>query len=273
MKKTIIILLGALIAAALFKIFYCCGSEVVDALRVVRGKRITGSGSIVTRDITVGEFDEVKVGKSVKAVIVPAGEAQCITLRADDNIIELVAVRVDDGTLEIDSNSDCIFCNVTIEARIPDNGHIHSLKASGASSILHRGVVSGDEAEIECSGASRIEASVAARRCEIGVSGASHGELKIEADELEAGASGASSLTLSGKAGRAELEASGASKLTAGELVVDDCTVEASGSSACRVNCTTTLDAHASGASSIRYKGDCPTANIRKSGAASIKKL
>ncbi len=273
MKKAIIFLFGALIVAALFKTFYCCGSSLADLLREVRGKCITGSGSIVTREIAADDFDEVKVGKAVKAVIVPAGEARSITLRADDNIIDLITVRVDDGTLKIGCDDNRTFCNVTIEARIPDNGHIRSLKASGASSILHRGVVRGDEAEIECSGASRIEASVAARRCEVGMSGASNGELSIEADELEAGVSGASKLMLRGKTRRAELEASGASKIAAEKLAADDCTVEASGSSSCRVNCSATLDARASGAASIRYAGDCRTTNLRKSGASSIKKL
>lgn len=273
MKKTIILLFGALIAASLFKTFYCWGSDLADALRQVRGTCITGSGSIVTREITADDFDEVKVGKAVKAVIVPAGEAQCITLRADDNIIDLITVCVDGRTLKIGSNCTRAFCNVTIEARIPDNGHIRSLKASGASSILHRGVVCGDEAEIECSGASKIEASVAARRCEVEMSGASKGELSVEADELEADVSGASKLSLRGKARRADMEASGASKIAAEELVAADCAVEAGGASSCRVNCTGTLDAEAGGASSIRYAGDCRTTNIRKSGASSIKKL
>lgn len=73
-----------------------------------------------------------------------------------------------------------------------------------------------------------------------------------------------------------ELDASGASHIDAEELRTEVCTAGASGASAIAVSCTRTLNATASGASSVRYKspaGSDLSIHASSSGAGSIKRL
>ena len=89
-------------------------------------------------------------------------------------------------------------------------------------------------------------------------------------------ASGSSRIQAEGSARTCSIEASGASHIDAEELRTEVCTAGASGASAIAVSCTRTLNATASGASSVRYKspaGSDLSIHASSSGAGSIKRL
>jgi hypothetical protein len=105
------------------------------------------------------------------------------------------------------------------------------------------------------------------------LSGASNFSGKIESEEIKANLSGASDCKVSGSSNKLDLVCSGASGFKGSDLKVDKADLDASGASSIKIHVIETLKAHASGASSIQYKGAPKMYNQSASGASSIKQM
>jgi hypothetical protein len=132
--------------------------------------------------------------------------------------------------------------------------HLDKLNASGASDVYVDGVISGDNLDITLSGASDFK-----------------GAIKVNSLKLDQ--SGASDATIIGTvAGLAEIESSGASDLKGYELVTETCTAKVSGASDLRITVNKELNANATGASSIYYKGEAVIKDLHSSGSSTVSK-
>ena len=247
MKKIILTLLTLLAVAVAVGCLYGTARTLVD-----RTGRLTlkGSGHLPTRTFDAPRFDGVYASSTADVTIVKGSGP--ITVEADDNVMEYVAIRVEEGRLRIKLDTDQRynnFNNVTFRVTVPTNGRLAELKASGAAKIVAEPVLTADEIEFDASGAAKLVAMVACETCEIDISGASRAEIggRIGACEAEASgaaklklvartatcdldASGASNIEAIGAADRCELSASGAAKIDASELVLLDSQASASGS-------------------------------------------
>jgi hypothetical protein len=130
---------------------------------------------------------------------------------------------------------------------------INRLQASGASDVKVSGTLKTDNLKLHLSGASDFEGAV-------------------EAKSIQVEGSGASDIKISGSADQANIEMSGASDFKGYDFKVDYCKVEISGAGDMQITVNKELDAQASGASSIKYKGEAMVKRSSTSGAASIKK-
>jgi hypothetical protein len=102
------------------------------------------------------------------------------------------------------------------------------------------------------------------------LSGASDMKGKIEAKTLKVDINGASSATISGNAATLDVEASGASDFKGFDLVTNFCDAKASGASSVNITVNKELNADASGASSVRFKGEGLIRDIKTSGASNV---
>ncbi|MDE6778803.1 MAG: DUF2807 domain-containing protein [Alistipes sp.] len=248
-----------------------------------------GSGDIETHNLGAFEYEGVRAERMVK-VIVTDGDSPDVILRADDNILEYVDIKVRDGILiaSLDSGLKKVE-KCTVEVFVPWHDGLRSLEARSAGRIESQAVIRADEVCIDASAASKIEAEVVARRCDVRATAASSVELEFSDGRLDAKAAGASKLTaeveaasvdmtaagaskieLKGAAVEAVLCAAGASKIAASELRTVDCTVSAAGASKVSADCSGALDVSASGASKIEYSGDCRIDGWHCSGASKI---
>lgn len=298
MKKIIITLVVILAAALAAGSLYAVAGDLV---RTIGDKRaLKGSGNIVTRTVDVGRFSGVRAFSCARVTLVKGSGP--VTVKVDDNMLEYLHVKVEKGVLRIGLKNNeertgfSSFNNVTLEVTVPNDGEIEELKTSGAARIVAEPVLTAREVEIDASGASRIVAMVRCTTCEIDASGASHVEvggtmsasceadasgashirLVAQTDRCEIDASGASNIEAEGSARTSEIEASGASHIDAEKLRSESCTARTSGSSGITVDCTRTLSASASGASSVRYRNSAATElsiHMSTSGAGSIKRL
>ena len=236
-------------------------------------------------------FNEINVSRAIR-LIVEERTTGNIIVRAPQSIIGFVSLKVSDGTLyatllpgtPVSRNS-----NVVAEVYVPYNGRINEIKTSSAARVIVKPTISCKELDLEASASSVIEITAGVKECSIEASGASTIKAELAADELEMELSGASVATLSGqitdgdidisgastlkaeklRAAKLELECSGASKANALAIV---CSAKASGASAVTVECLQQLNVSASGASTIRYSGDCQVNTISNTGASSISK-
>jgi len=128
---------------------------------------------------------------------------------------------------------------------------IDRLDVSGACDIFFEDGISSEDLNVELSGASDLKG-------------------KIDAKKLSFNVSGASDATISGNAAELSIDASGASDFKGYELVTNYCTAEASGASSVNITVNKELNAKASGASSVRFKGEGLIRDIKTSGSSNV---
>jgi len=128
---------------------------------------------------------------------------------------------------------------------------IDRLDVSGACDVFFEDGISSEDLNVELSGASDIKG-------------------KIDAKKLSFDISGASDATISGNAAELSVEASGASDFKGYELLTNYCTAEASGASSVNITVNKELNAKASGASSVRFKGEGLIRDIKTSGSSNV---
>lgn len=131
--------------------------------------------------------------------------------------------------------------------------NLKHLKSSGACDIAITGELKADELAIDLSGASDFK-----------------GHLNVRAFKVDL--SGASDMTVGGRVDNANIDASGASHFKGYDLAAENCIIQSSGASDVKVTVNKVLNAQASGASSIDYKGAGMIRDIKTSGASSVSR-
>jgi hypothetical protein len=128
---------------------------------------------------------------------------------------------------------------------------IDKLDINGACSVFFEEGLSADELAFSLSGASDVKG-------------------KLEVKKLTMDISGASNATISGTAANIVVEASGASDFRGFDLVTNYCDAKASGASSVNITVNKELNANASGASSVRFRGEGLIRDIKTSGASNV---
>ncbi|MEO6188769.1 MAG: head GIN domain-containing protein [Ginsengibacter sp.] len=128
---------------------------------------------------------------------------------------------------------------------------INSIEASGACGIKIDETLQSSSLLLKLSGACDIE-----------------GEIKVE--DMIMDLSGASTVKLNGAIGNLKVSSSGASDIKSYDLVVDNLIANISGASDVKVTINNSLSAKASGASSLRYRGNPAKQDVAVSGASSV---
>ncbi|MFZ6023011.1 MAG: head GIN domain-containing protein [Bacteroidota bacterium] len=131
--------------------------------------------------------------------------------------------------------------------------NLNSIEASGACNVKVSGKIKTSQLKIEMSGASDFK-----------------GDLEVSNLKLEA--SGASRITVNGFVKMLGVNANGASDIRGYDISAEQCKVDASGASVVRVTVNKELNATASGASAIYYKGEGLIRDINTSGGATVKR-
>lgn len=104
------------------------------------------------------------------------------------------------------------------------------------------------------------------------LSGATKAAIQVRAKTVRADIAGASSTRFTGTTNRFEVDAAGACKINADQLRASDVIIEAAGVTKANVYATASLNADASGASSITYKGNPATTQINAGGASKVQR-
>lgn len=190
---------------------------------------VRGSGRVVTEIRHVRGFDGVSAGGAAIVVIENTGR-ESVRVTAEDNILPYLVTDVREGLLTIGVEP-----GVSLSPRRDVVVHVE------LDALI----------EIEGSGAVEIEADVG------------------QVPDLFVTLSGAATLEVWGQVEFQDVVLSGASRYRGLRLESLTAKVGTSGAASAVVSVFDRLDAHASGASSIRYAGN-PTVRASTSGAASI---
>lgn len=203
----------------------------------------------------IGSFTAVSVSDGIDLYLSQGNEDAIAVSAGETYYRDRIKTSVENGVLKIwydargmDNNTR----NKKLKAYVSFK-NINRLSASGASDVYVNGSIKGNELAIRLSGASDLK-------------------LKVELNKLSIDQSGASDVTISGKTSSLNIEAGGASDVNGYALETEQCIARASGASDITVTVSKELVAHASGASSISYKGNGIVKEVRSSGASSVNK-
>ena len=214
------------------------------------GTRINGSGPAVTKDFDLAGFTAVATGSAFQVEITRA-ETYSVAVTVNENLVERLDVSVSGGTLRIYLKPNVgSVGNATLKAKVT-MPELNGLDLSGASRTTVTGFNSNMALNTEVSGASTLRGDLTCGNAQLDASGASKVELRGSAYDLKVKASGASTVDLS--------------NFTSRNTVVD-----ASGASHVSVAASGSLDVEASGASTVRYTGEPAKLKANTSGASSV---
>jgi hypothetical protein len=213
--------------------------------------RVTGSGRTVTKDYDFSDFTRIEAGSAFE-VDVRQSDSTSVQVTVDDNLEQYLDVTQNGDTLRLQLKPSVRFgfSRATLRAKV-SMPSLDGLDISGAARATVTGFNSQQPLDVQVSGASTLRGDITSGNARFDVSGAS-------------------TVTLDGTAGDIDVEASGASTANLQDLAAANGRVSASGASRAVVNVSGTLDAEASGASSIRYMGNPAHVREDASGASSV---
>lgn len=197
-----------------------------------------------------------------------------IEVIAHENVINRVEVSKEGNTLKIglDGWSWLWFWRATPRATVTMPA-LRSLKISGATTADVEGFRSGDDFDLELSGASLLDIDMETGDAEINISGASTLRGTLDVADVRMELSGASRVDLSGEGDGLRANASGASTIDLSDFPVDNADIELSGASHGEVDVSSELDVTLSGASNLKYAGNPDLDRVDVSGASSLEEV
>jgi hypothetical protein len=201
-----------------------------------------------------GSFTSIKVSDGIDLYISQSTEQAIAISASEEKYKESIKTVIENGVLKISFDGEKIWCNKNKKMRAYVSfKDIQKLQASGASDVYVSGEIKTSELALEFSGASDFKG-------------------KVNVSTLKIDLSGASDLRIEGVATIVKIESSGASDVKGFDLITDICTAKVSGASDINITVNKELNAHASGASDVTYKGDGVMKDVHSSGASSIGK-
>jgi hypothetical protein len=197
---------------------------------------IRPSDQITTQQYSFSDYDQIETESAFSVYVTFSDTEEKIEIEANDNLHQYIEVKKESGTLKIGFRDNVGYRgSATLNAYITTR-NVAGYTASGASRFIVDGDISGENASVFLSGASRFS-----------------GEMHVE--NLFADLSGASVMQLTGSADTSDLMASGASSIEDYEFSTDYLTIHLTGASNAFLTVTEEMDVTASGASIVRYKG------------------
>ena len=298
MKNTILSI-ATMLAATAMTVSACTATAhtavAATDMSIPSDARITGSGNIITRRVSIADFSRIETSRAVHLVVEKRSGREAI-IEADDNIMPYVIVEVDGGCLTVSIDNEIKSLNdVTVKVTVPSDGNISAISASSASKVTVQAEIKTPKlmldassaaninitksdvgtCSIDASSAANVEGAIKADNCVIDMSSASDVNVALLAVKCDVTATSAASATLSGEAGDIEITVSSAAKVDAMDLNARNADVSASSGGSIKITCMKSIDASASSGGSVKYaaKGDLDPELRHTSSGGSVKKL
>ena len=272
------------------KIFLCLSLVIVSFS--LSAQNVVHDANAQVRN--VGSFNKIRVSSAI-SLYLSQGNTQAVAVSSEDaDATEKIKTEVSNGTLKIYVDNglwnkwnwgnkhlrayitftqlDMLDASGASSVEITDPINVNDFKLvlSGASSI--KGDIKGSDLDFDVNGASTGKLDVKATSFKLSASGASTFKGNISADKMDYDVNGASTTDVDGSTTDLTVSASGASNFRGADMQAVSCKIEATGASSANINVSKTIDATASGASSIHYSGDATISKIDVSGSSTVKK-
>lgn len=216
-------------------------------------EQIKPSGIKTEKQFSVGQYNALNMSAMGK-VYLTDGKVGEIKIKGDENIIELLNLKVINQVLTIDFKSPVSF-NGEFELKIyvPINT-LKSIELSSVSSIEGQKTIKTDDFILNVSGVSNIDLTLDVQKFKINMDGVSHGKL-------------------SGKAQEITIEKSGVGLLNAIDLTTQKASLIVDGIEGVKITVEKELNVQISGLSFVKYKGNPKILRKEVDQLAKLKKI
>ncbi|HLT82342.1 MAG TPA: head GIN domain-containing protein [Cyclobacteriaceae bacterium] len=200
----------------------------------------------------VGSFRGIRAAEGVD-VYLKKGDREAVRVEVGGNTeLSHIVTEVSGDYLRIHVREGRFRRNVNARVFVTYRD-IDRISTSSAANVYSDGVLRARNLEIECASAASVE-------------------IDIEVNDLQVRVSSAGDVELEGKAGKADFSVSSAGEIDAYDLQVDVLSVEASTAGSAKVHVVKELNARASTAANIRYRGNPTKSRTDSSTGGSVKK-
>ena len=236
------------------KLFVALFAITTLAAAAQKWETVRGSGNLKTESRSVGNFTAVD-SRGVMSVDIQYGEANTITVEADDNLLPYIITKVEGDKLVIKTEKVGISSREKLMVHITMT-RITGLSLSGSGNIMGSGQFTNDNTT------------------QLSVSGS--GNLKIgfaSFSAIDASVRGSGNMELTGgKTNTIDASVSGSGNI--GAYAVESKSVKArvSGSGNIKVTASESLEAVSSGSGNVYYKGTATVVNAQSHGSGKIIK-
>lgn len=213
------------------------------------GSGVKGNNVVVDENRKVTEdFNIVSASEGIQVYVTQADEYS-ISVKGDENIIDLIGTDIENGKLRIHTIENIGRATKKVYVSLPN---IKALKSSSGSHLTAENTIKSDALEIDASSGSILN-------------------VELSCNDLEVDASSGANISLSGKANNADIDGSSGANIKAKDLSTAICSAEASSGSNINIYVSESLQADASSGGNISYSGDA-SVEKKKSVSGSVHK-
>ena len=194
---------------------------------------VDGDGDIVSEELTLEDFTGIELSIDAR-ITITQGSPQKVVVEAQQNIIDLIELDVDDNVWEV-TLDDCIrnFRPIRIFVTMED---IEKLNIEGSGEIIgDNGFVVDD--------------------LDLNIAGSGDMDLGFEADDVDINIVGSGDMDLEGSADELDLSIAGSGNMNAFDLTTQDANINITGSGDARLRVEGDLKVNISGSGDVLYKG------------------
>jgi len=213
--------------------------------------KVKGSGNLTTTKITTAAYDEIAVVGSLTAELVAGNEGD-ITIKADDNLHDLLDIESTNGKLVVKMKKGVSYSSKhDIVVTVPFT-EISTITLTGSGDILSKSTIKGNALTMNVTGSGDVV-------------------LTTDATGIDAKVTGSGDMKLSGNVENLEVKVSGSGDFEGYSLDAANVEVYVSGSGDAQVTANTSIKARVNGSGDIRYKGSPATSDTKVMGSGNIK--
>lgn len=198
----------------------------------------------------VGSFSGIKAAEGID-VYLKKGDKESVKVEVTGTRISNVITEISGSYLKIHMREGN-YRNNDVDVYVT-YVNLEKLSCSSAANVFSEEVIRTDELEMSVSSAGSID-------------------IKLEAGEVEVDASSSGEAELQGKVRFLRIDVSSAGEVDAYDLEAEKVSVNASSAGTAKVNAVKELEAEASSAGSIRYRGNPARSITNASSGGSVKK-
>ncbi len=215
------------------------------------GKGIKGNGTITETKREVKSYQKIKVSEGIHVILIPSEENE-VQVEVDENLQEALITEVSNGVLKIYFDASVYKfkkAEVTVHAK-----DINEIKVNSAASV-------------------KLMESLKVTYLYIDVSSAGSVNGMVDTNHLRIESSSASTVDLEGNTNHLEIDSSSSSSVKCKSLYAETASVEASSAATVSLNVNEKLEAKASSAGAISYRGNPEKVTKKTSSAGTVSTL
>lgn len=196
--------------------------------------RVEGEGPALEKRTDLESFQSLEVDLPANVLVVIADSSFC-TIKAQENIQNLIALTVSKGKLRL--NSKKAFSSKAPIAIVVHTPLLHTISINGSADV-------------------RVEGSLKDKKVELTVNGSGDIKTRAEASELRSVINGSGDILLSGTADDHKIIMNGSGNVVCNALQSNSAKIRINGSGNADVNVGTKLDVVLIGSGNVRYTGN-----------------